>query len=124
MKKPNSIFNTEFDSLWDYYYPIIFRGLDVPQEEEVAFINFLRLQKQISDCQYYLDKDGIMYESTDKFGKTLLKPNPSHKIQADCLRMLIAYYNRYGITQYDKLTNEKRYGDIIEGDLNEFNFDD
>lgn len=109
MRKPKHISNHKLRSaLWDEYYNLIvdetFLAKDV-----VSFAQFIVLLSHAEEAQDELDKNGLFYESTDQAGKLLLKSNPAHKVLADTSRMLIAYYQRFGLSDWDRKSNDKRF---------------
>ncbi|MBS1016874.1 hypothetical protein [Acetobacter persici] len=104
--------------LWDHYKQDLFGGEPSIKDASV-YTNFIILLSQVEEAQEKIDIDGLFYDSTDKFGKLLVKVNPAHRLIADNLRMLIPYYNRYGLSEWDRLSNIKRF-DITEDSDGDF----
>ncbi|GBR14098.1 P27 family phage terminase small subunit [Gluconobacter frateurii] len=108
--------NQTRSDLWDYWYPMIFDDYEPEPKDSAAFEQFIVLQEHMSLAIDSIDKDGILYESTDNNGKLLMKSNPAHKIMADTSRMLIAYYNRFSLSDWDRKNNRKKFDIEKEGD--------
>lgn len=117
IKKPDIIKSSKLRSdLWDEYISCI-DNEHSNKSDEMAFSMFITLLSHFYEAVDELDKNGLFYDSTDQFGKLLLKSNPAHKTMADTNRMLVAYYQRFGITEWDRKANEKRFrNDKDDGD--------
>lgn len=101
--------STSRSSLWDYWYPLVFDGVEPEAKDSATFEQFIILQEHMNIAIESIDSDGILYESTDAAGKLLMKSNPAHKIMADTSRMLIAYYIRFGLSDWDRKNNRKKF---------------
>lgn len=123
MKKPDIIKNHKIrNKLWDEFFSDIFSDNNYEQKDRVVFTQFIILMAHSEEALELLDAYGTVYESTDKDGKLLLKSNPAHKIIADNTRMAIAYYQRFGLSDYDRKVNDKKFQ--IENNDDEGGFDD
>ncbi|MEN3168743.1 P27 family phage terminase small subunit [Gluconobacter sp. OJB] len=122
MEKTDLIKKSDVRSaLWDYWYPLVFEGTETEAKDSASFEAFIILQEHMKLAIDAIDADGILYESTDAAGKLLKKSNPAHKIMADTSRMLIAYYNRYGLSEWDRKNNRKKFDmEKDDGDSDDF----
>lgn len=98
--------------IWKKQFQIVFSDYknfsDVPKKEITPFTTYVCILRDQREAVTTIVNEGMYYESVEN-GKVLKKVHPAHKVAADSARMLIPYYNRYGLTDYDRKTNEKRY---------------
>lgn len=114
--KPKIISKDKLRSdLWDHYKDEIFGG-DPSIKDSIVYTNFIILLAQIQEAQDKIDDDTLFYDSIDKHGKELVKGNPAHRLMADNFRMLIPYYNRYGLSEWDRLNNIKKFNITEDSD--------
>ena len=120
MDKPKIIKDSaERSRIWDEQKEIIFpEGINAI--DSVPFTSFVILMEQMETSINEIDQNGLFYSSIDKFGKELLKSNPAHKVMADTQRMLLAYYARFGLSEWDRKSNEKKFGALGSSDDGEF----
>lgn len=122
MTKPSIIeSNKRRSKLWDEYLMICHPN-GMKDQDKPVYIQFITLLAHYEEAQEEIDANGLLYESTDKDGKLLLKSNPAHKILSDTGRQLIAFYIRYGLSEWDRQNNEKRFQGLdkpVEGDFSD-----
>lgn len=120
MNKPSIIeTNQRRKELWDEYISICHPKGMIPQDIPV-YIQFIVLMAHYEEAQEAIDKEGLLYESTDKDGKLLMKSNPAHKILSDTGRQLIAFYIRYGLSDWDRASNEKKFQGLDKPEEGDF----
>lgn len=105
--------NKEREILWDQYVSIVFPD-GITDQDCIVFSQFITLLHTYNIALDELDKNGHFYESTDSSGKLLIKSNPAHKTINDVGRALIAFYNRYGLTEWDRNKNKKIFKELEE----------
>lgn len=97
--------------LWNFYFDKIFENQEFKTSDIPVFQTFITLLHQQEEAQERIDADGMYYDSTDKDGKLLVKVNPAHRVYADTNRMLIPYFMRYGLSEYDRKNIKKKFSE-------------
>lgn len=124
MEKTNYIKKYKrLSDLWDEILPLIGMTYELKPQDCFAVEQFIILLDRFYQTSDEILTRGTVIESTDNKSRLDLRANPATKTNADIGRALIAYFNRFGLTEWDRKRGQKQFG-TPEDDVDLGNFDD
>lgn len=124
MEKTNYIKQYKrLSDLWDEMLPLIGMTYELKPQDCVAVEQFIILLDRFRQSNDEIMRRGIVIESTDDKSRLDLRANPATKTNADTGRQLIAYFNRFGLSEWDRKRGQKQFG-TPDDDADLGNFDD
>ncbi|MFT8850374.1 P27 family phage terminase small subunit [Acetobacter orientalis] len=124
MEKTNYIKKYKrLSDLWDEILPLIGMTYELKPQDCFAVEQFIILLDRFYQTSDEILKRGTVIESTDNKSRLDLRANPATKTNADTGRQLIAYFNRFGLSEWDRKRGQKQFG-TPEDDVDLGNFDD
>ncbi len=124
MEKTNYIKKYKrLSDLWDEMLPLIGMTYELKPQDCIAVEQFIILLDRFRQSNDEIMSRGIVIESTDNKSRLDLRANPATKTNADTGRQLIAYVNRFGLSEWDRKRGQKQFG-APEDDVDLGSFDD
>lgn len=124
MEKTNYIKKYKrLSDLWDEILPLIGMTYELKPQDCFAVEQFIILLDRFYQTSDEILTRGTVIESTDNKSRLDLRANPATKTNADTGRQLIAYFNRFGLSEWDRKRGQKQFG-TPEDDVDLGNFDD
>ncbi|WP_406236939.1 P27 family phage terminase small subunit [Acetobacter orientalis] len=124
MEKTNYIKKYKrLSDLWDDMLPLIGMTYELKPQDCFAIEQFIVLLDRFHQSNDEIMARGIVIESTDAKSRLDLRANPATKTNSDTARQLIAYFNRFGLTEWDRKRGQKTFNTSDE-DTDFGNFDD
>ena len=97
--------------LWDEMMPLISASYPLQPQDCFAVEQFIVLLDRFYQSNDEIMSRGVVIESTDDKSRLDLRSNPATKTNADTGRQLIAYFNRFGLSEWDRKRSQKAFGE-------------
>lgn len=124
MEKTNYIKKYKrLSDLWDDMLPLIGMTYELKPQDCFSVEQFIILLDRFHQSNDEIMARGIVIESTDAKSRLDLRANPATKTNSDTARQLIAYFNRFGLTEWDRKRGQKTFN-TSDDDTDLGSFDD